>query len=237
MLRALNLLVSKVDQRFFSEYFKDTRFNRELNDNYSILKKRQPWQITTNYTKDPNDLLSILCDRYGSDKGESQPGPHPYPWPSHSYADYYSRIFAGKRMTVKRVFECGIGTNNPNFPSSMQKSGKPGASLRVWNDYFPNALIFGADIDTDVLFEDGRIKTLYIDQLNTNSISNFWENVGLSDFDFILDDGLHTYDAGVNLFVNSIKYLSDGGIYVIEDVSVADLLRYEIFFKSHDYAV
>ena len=48
--------------------------------------------------------------------------------------------------------------------------GKPGASLRVWRDYFPNAIIYGADIDKDILFAEERIKTFYIDQLDPVAI-------------------------------------------------------------------
>jgi hypothetical protein len=45
----------------------------------------------------------------------------------------------------------------------MSGGGKPGASLYVWRDFFPNAYIFGADIDKEVLFNDKRITTGYID--------------------------------------------------------------------------
>ena len=39
------------------------------------------------------------------------------------------------------MFECGLGTNNPNLKSNMTENGIPGASLRVWRDYFFNAKI------------------------------------------------------------------------------------------------
>jgi hypothetical protein len=53
----------------------------------------------------------------------------------------------------------------------------------------------------------------------------------------MLDDGLHTFDAGSTLFLNSIDKLSENGIYVIEDVIPSDLLRYEEFFKNTKYIV
>lgn len=115
--------------------------------------------------------------------------------------------------------------------------GKPGASLRVWRDYFPNAIIYGADIDKDVLFEEERIKTFYMDQLNPKSIKEYWEMVGEDNFDFMLDDGLHTFEAGSSLFNNSIGKLSKLGTYVIEDVLFEDLCRYKDFFRNSPYAV
>jgi hypothetical protein len=189
------------------------------------------------YLKNYNCELSQLCDLYGSDKGEVESKGHPYPWPSHSYADYYASLFSHCRLSPTKVFECGLGTNNPEIISSMGVNGKPGASLRVWRDYFPNATIYGADIDKDVLFEERRIKTYYVDQLDPESILGMWSEVGVKDFDFMLDDGLHTFEAGSTLFSNSISMLADHGIYVIEDVSGPDLREYDRYFSNLDYHV
>jgi hypothetical protein len=189
------------------------------------------------YRKNYNCELSRLCDLYGSDKGEVESAGHPYPWTSHTYADYYSSLFSHCRLKPTKVFECGLGTNNPDIVSSMGVDGKPGASLRVWKDYFPNATIYGADIDKDVLFEEPRIKTYYVDQLDPESISNMWQEIGVRDFDFIVDDGLHTFEAGSTLFSNSISMLAEDGVYVIEDISGLDLREYDKFFSALNYRV
>jgi len=119
----------------------------------------------------------------------------------------------------------------------MGINGKPGASLRVWRDYFPNATIWGADIDEKSLIQEERIRTNCIDQLNASSIQDFWKWAGIQDFDFMLDDGLHTFEAGSNLFPNSIDHLSKSGVYVIEDVFMPDLIRYKNFFNGTGYLV
>lgn len=201
------------------------------------LGSKMEYKLVSFYHKNSNCEISSLCDVYGSDKGEIKTGPHPYPWRSHTYADFYSRLFWHCRDGVRNVFECGLGTNNPDLPSSMGISGKPGASLRVWRDFFPNAMIYGADIDKDVLFEEDRIKTFYIDQLNPDAIKSFWQIVDTNDFDFMVDDGLHTFEAGSTLFLHSIDRLAQNGIYVIEDVGPADLLRYKEFFQNKDFTV
>lgn len=115
--------------------------------------------------------------------------------------------------------------------------GKPGASLRVWRDYFPNAIIYGADIDKDILFAEERIKTFYIDQLDPVAIKECWSSINERDFDFIVDDGLHTFDAGLTLFVQSIDRLSIDGVYIIEDVAINDLIKYKKFFSNSEYEV
>jgi len=202
-----------------------------------FLKNGLSFRAVASYRKDYKCELATLCDKYGSDKGEIRSSGHPYPWPSHSYSDYYRRIWGHCRMAVKRVFECGLGTNNPHLASSMGASGKPGASLRVWRDYFPNAQIYGADIDRDILFSEDRIKTFYIDQLNPSAIRKCWTEVGESSFDFIIDDGLHRFEAGSCLFSNSVEMLSENGIYVIEDVTSEDVGRYVQFFNNGNFLV
>jgi SAM-dependent methyltransferase len=183
------------------------------------------------YRKSPHCLLSQLCDKHGSDKGAIATDGHPYAWHPHNYADIYAALFDHCRADVRRVFECGIGTNNPALPSSMGINGKPGASLRAWRDYFLNAEVVGADIDKEVLFNEDRIRTFYVDQRDPSSIRQLWDSVGMSDFDLMIDDGLHSFEAGVCLFENSFARLKSGGIYVIEDCMPSDFLKYKDYFQ------
>jgi hypothetical protein len=206
--------------------YKAFRFGRDLD-----------YKIVSYYQKNYSCEVSRLCDIYGSDKGTLSEGDQPYPWPAHTYAEFYSRLFSHCRDGIFNVFECGLGTNNPNLPSSMGVYGKPGASLRVWRDFFPNAMVYGADIDKEILFEEERIKTFYIDQLDPEAIRGFWKRVGVEHFDLMVDDGLHTFDAGSTLFSHSIEKLSKNGIYIIEDVGGDDLVRYKNFFRKQNYVV
>jgi hypothetical protein len=213
------------------------RYGKWIAEHIKELEGSQEYRFVVHYQKSSRDLLSRLCDEYGSDKGEANATRHPYPWPSHTYADFYSRLFSHCRHGVKKVFECGIGTNNFNLASSMGIEGKPGASLRMWSEYFPNATIIGADIDRNILFEEGRIRTFYVDQLDPLAISFLWEQAGTDNFDLIIDDGLHTFEAGSCLFEHSISKLADWGIYIIEDVETPDLLKYANFFNQEKYTV
>lgn len=229
----LKSAIKKFDNLFLGDIIWKMRNQQRLNHFSSSFD----FKFTVHHSKNKKDLLSELCDKYGSDKGELRTTGHPYLWPSHTYADFYSRLFSHCRNRIMRVFECGLGTNNPALLSSMGTEGRPGASLRVWRDYFPNAIIYGADIDRDVLFEEERIKTFYVDQLGPETIAKLWKDVGVSEFDFMLDDGLHTFEAGACLFEHSIQHLSRDGIYVIEDARILDLMRYKDFFSKTDYVV
>lgn len=167
-----------------------------------------------------NNVLSDLMKKYGSDKGSPIDGDTFSQYRKmHLYTDLYNLIFSGQRQSVNRVFECGIGTANPEYNSTMGVNAVPGASLRAWKDYFPNATIYGADIDKNSLFEDERIKTFYVDQLDPQSVYKMWNEINEPNesFDLIIDDGLHTVDAAISLLENSFHKLKSGGTYIIED--------------------
>jgi 2-polyprenyl-3-methyl-5-hydroxy-6-metoxy-1,4-benzoquinol methylase len=101
----------------------------------------------------------------------------------------------------------------------MGANATPGASLRAWRDFFINATIYGADIDKEVLFNEKRIKTYEMDQLNPNSIKNMWKSINKKNFDIIIDDGMHSHQSSLIMFSNCFYNLRPGGIYFIEDVN------------------
>ena len=149
----------------------------------------------------------------------------------HNYTTFYYSIFNDLREKPLRIFELGLGTNNVSIPSNMGEDGRPGASLYGWEEFFPNSKIFGADIDSTILFNRGRIQSFYCDQTNPHIIKYMWNQPELhEDFDIIIEDGLHTFNANVCFFENSIHKLKKNGYYIIEDVtnSNVNLFSYKI---------
>lgn len=145
----------------------------------------------------------------------------------HNYTAIYSDLFNDRRQQPLRIFELGLGTNNPELPSTMGTPGRPGASLRGWRELFPHAHIYGADIDATILFQENRIKTFYCDQLNTASIQTLWSQPELrTGMDIIIEDGLHTFEANISFFEGSIGHLRKDGIYVIEDIATDTVDRW-----------
>ena len=144
---------------------------------------------------------------FGSDKG------------LHCYTPLYSALFKERCDKPLRVLELGLGTNNSDMLSNMGVFGAPGASLRGWRQLFPHALVYGADIDRRILFEEVRIKTFYCDQLDPSSIRELWSHPELRDgMDIIIEDGLHTFEANISFLEGSLDHLRPGGIYITEDV-------------------
>jgi hypothetical protein len=134
-----------------------------------------------------SEALSILFKNYGSDKSTK-----------HNYHLAYSSILAQKKNLPIYIFEIGLGTNNIDVMSNMGTYGRPGASLRAFRDMYPEATVFGADIDKRILFSEERIATYFVDQTDMatlNELKNQFANIR---FDLIIDDGLHNSHANLN---------------------------------------
>lgn len=151
--------------------------------------------------------LSDLFTYYGSDKSTH-----------HDYHLLYEELYRNKRLTVRTVIEIGIGSNNLLIPQNMGENGRPGASLRAFRDWFPNAKIIGLDIDKDTMFKDERIQTFCIDQLDRKSFSLLSNEISLA-VDVVVVDGLHTPRADLNTLLELLPMVSRTGYFVIEDIS------------------
>jgi hypothetical protein len=168
----------------------------------------------------PTPLCEIMT-RHKSDKGNG--------W-HHNYTLFYDSILKERRHEKLRIFELGIGTNDVTIKSNMGKYGRPGASLYGWEEYFPNSLIYGADIDKNILFNSGRIMTFYCDQTDPSCISEMWAQPELRlPFDLIVEDGLHTFKANKCFLENSLHNLKEDGYYIIEDILHS---QYSLFEKQ-----
>ena len=168
---------------------------------------------------DETTELCEIMERHGSDKSCK---PTWVDYEGHNYTRFYSKLFNNLRTKDINFFELGLGTNNINIPCNMGRLGTPGASIRAWKEYFPNANIYGADIDKTILFNEDRIKTFYCDQTNSIEIQKMWENIN-NNFDIIIDDGLHEFNANLNFLKNSLNKLNYNGYYIIEDVVNGEL--------------
>lgn len=191
-------------------------------------KQKSIESFTFNY-KSKLNTLNTLCKKFGCDKGYFEGSQEYFSWAPHSYTDLYYFLFSNQRKSIKKVFELGIGTNKV-FNDKLKRKSLPGASLRVWKEFFINAKIYGADIDENTLFQENRIKTFIVDQFSQKSIKGMWQKINLKEFDLIIDDGCHQFEGTINFFLNSIKFLSKSGFYIIEDIFHKDKEKYINFF-------
>jgi SAM-dependent methyltransferase len=228
----INRVLLIIDHRIFKNSIRKLLNLAVYTFNLKKLKSDVSIVNIQGFLSDSPSLLSELCDQYGSDKGSSTLGLKPYPWPPHDYTAIYSLIFSLSRHSVRNVLECGIGTNDQHIKSNMTNSGKPGASLRVWRDFFPLAEIYGVDIDPKALFHENRINTFEVDQTSKSSIERFKAQIPNIEFDIIIDDGLHEFFAGQKFFINTFGILRNGGFYVIEDIIPSDIKKYRHYFSK-----
>jgi hypothetical protein len=205
------LITGYVKQYTFSYYYwNDSNISEEL------IKLKFPEINTAKRTP-----LCKIMDRQESDKGRG--------W--HNYTKVYFDILRSKK--IFNVFEMGIGSTKENLPNNMGPKGTPGASLKGWKDHFQNAQIVGADIDSDCIFQEDRIKTLVCDQTDPKSVANMWTQLeDLSRFQLMIDDGYHNFEANKILFENSIHKLDHDGYYVIEDISNLELGNWNSLIKN-----
>jgi trans-aconitate methyltransferase len=108
-------------------------------------------------------------------------------------------LFDPIRLDVKNIVEVGIFD---------------GASLRMWQDYLPNATIHGLDIDQKAVdsAKGDRIKTY----LRSGCDASFWQNLDFKP-EIILDDGSHIIEEQVDMMNAAWDSLAPGGYYVVED--------------------
>lgn len=149
--------------------------------------------------------LKELYNYYGSDKAGS-----------HDYHLLYGSLLS-QPASVTAVLEIGLGTNNPRLISNMGRRGRPGGSLRAFRDFLPTARIYGADIDRQILFEEDRITTFFVDQTDRASLTALASLIG-DRFDLIIDDGLHSPNANLAVLDFALRRLKVGGWLVVEDI-------------------
>lgn len=122
----------------------------------------------------------------------------------HSYLETYEELFKDKRLSSTAILEIGINE---------------GGSIKLWNDYFINAKIFGLDIMNmrysinDIKYNYNRINLL----LNTDAY-NFDVNVFKFKFDIIIEDGFHLLSNQIITLNKYLPLLKEDGILIIEDV-------------------
>jgi hypothetical protein len=151
--------------------------------------------------------LQEIINKFGSDKNLS------------GYTPTYTELFEPIRDNQMNLLEIGIGTIIRGAQSSMASTQiqnyKPGASLRVWKEYFSHALIYGGDIQEDTQFTEDRIQTFLFDSTNKEECDSTLNNMK---FDIIIDDGWHKWEAQLSTITNLFSRVKIGGYYIIEDI-------------------
>jgi hypothetical protein len=146
--------------------------------------------------------LTALAAKYGTDKGVAAVGP----LPGHKYTYIYEKHL--HHLWDKEISLLEIGVLN-------------GSSLRMWEEYFPNAKLYGIDINPECRKHSSSRSTVFIgDATNPEFMEKNVFPVAGDSFDIIIDDGSHQNDHIIKAAEYLFSYVKYGGHYFIEDFVV-----------------
>lgn len=119
-----------------------------------------------------------------------------------SFCPVYDELFSPIQFNDLNILEIGV---------------RHGASIALWEEYFPNAKIFGIDIDERTIrYRRKRINIEIVDQSNKKELKNFVQD---KKFDIIIDDGSHKSSHQIISF--ETLWPSVKNYYIIEDVETS----------------
>ena len=143
--------------------------------------------------------LQELAGKYGTDKTKDC-----HTFANKNYMHRYEYLFSPIREEVEYFLEIGV---------------YGGCSLRVWEEYFPNAKILGLDINpTAKVFETDRIKIFIGSQDDPDTLDAVIEECG-GKLNAVIDDGSHLVEHMISSFEYLFPSVTEKGHYIIEDTS------------------
>ncbi len=126
------------------------------------------------------------------------------------YIKTYNLIFKNIRFKKFNIFEIGIGGHDLEYYK--------GGSLLMWKHYFLFSNIYGLDIIKKNYNIFPRIKSFSGSQTDPSTLKSILDE--MKRVDIVIDDGSHLLDHIFFTFKYLFKHLSEGGIYIIEDIKM-----------------
>lgn len=160
--------------------------------------------------KDNITDLCLLTKKYNVDKSSQRENPGPNDSNhSHPYSLLYNALFSQVREQPLNFCEIGIAE---------------GRSLLVWQEYFPNANIYGFE-KMPVWLDNWKKNHSNIPRVSVNSMDVRFDseiitplkNTGVL-FDCIIDDSSHFFYDMIRIIKNSLQFIKPGGMIIIEDI-------------------
>ena len=115
------------------------------------------------------------------------------------------------------ILEIGIGGHSAKY------SG--GKSLQALMFFYRKGKIIGADIIDKTFLDRSNLETVIIDQNSITELNKLGKKFKY--FDVIIDDGSHFPKHQKKSFEVLFNYLSDGGVYIVEDMRSSYRKGYE----------
>lgn len=146
--------------------------------------------------------MDRIAQKYGTDKSSIH----------HHYTRDYAPYFDQMRNLPITLLEFGVGGHEDRFIG--------GASLRLWEEYFPKATIIGVDIEPKFLsFKTDRVHVVQASQDDSTTLNRLAELYG--PFDIVIDDASHVSSLTIAAFKAVYPHIKSCGLYVCEDTHMA----------------
>lgn len=158
------------------------------------------------------ESLDDLFNRFQSDKGSSY-------GTAHNYSFIYERIFAPLRNEPLNILEMGLCVGGPELVemnAGVNRTTTSVPSINAWLEYFPRAQLYGFDISDFSKFQTDRFTFIRGDMGNVEDLDDL--SAQSDSFDIIIDDASHASFHQQLGFLTLFPKLTNGGVYVIEDV-------------------
>jgi hypothetical protein len=148
--------------------------------------------------------LTEIANQYHTDKNTVFPLHH-----RHGYSEIYPQFLERLRHSPITLLEIGVVLEPPG-----------GESIHMWEEYFshPECQIIALDILPISHLEGPRTRTIQGNVCALDTLAHLPEKM-----DVIIDDGSHIAEEQISALRNLWPRLNDGGIYVIEDLSIPDI--------------
>lgn len=117
------------------------------------------------------------------------------------------------------IYDFFLNSHYKEKGAILEIGTKEGASLNMWKELFPNAFIYGMDIGKESKGE--RYQIFRGDQSNLNHLDQLTKKLKTDNLFFINDDGSHIPEHQLLTFNVLFPLLSEGGIYIIEDIETS----------------
>lgn len=152
--------------------------------------------------------LTDIANRCGTDKGSVAKA-------GHGYTIVYDDLFRYQRDLPISLLEIGLMMGGPEVEGgAAEREITDAPSVKMWHEYFPNALITGVDISDFSQFENNWFKFYRVD---CGKPSDYDKITGT--FDIIVDDGSHASYHQQLALAKLFPLLRSGGLYIIEDLN------------------
>lgn len=152
-----------------------------------------------------NNVLTNIGNSTGTDKATY-----------HNFTPVYERFLFDKKDTMKQIIEIGV---------------YHGASIKMWDIYFPTCKILGLDINSKFFNEhtfSDKVSLSVCNATNEDEFTNVLSEYSIQPrtVDVIIDDASHIVSHQLKTIAIAWKYVKPGGLYIIEDMhtSIPELI-------------